>query len=57
MIDLKIQDITVAINEHIDKVVNNTIKNLANSSIEELYYLHQTTNNEELKKLIERIVI
>lgn len=52
-----INDITVTINEHIDKVVNNTIKSLANSSMEELYYLHQNTTNEDLKKLIERIVI
>lgn len=52
-----IDDISKTITDYTNNCINNTIKALANSSMEELYYLHQTTNNEDLKRLIERIVI
>lgn len=56
-----IEDISKTItdytNNKINNTINNTIKALANSSMEELYLLHQETTNEDLKRLIERIVI
>ena len=52
-----ISDISATITDYTNNKINNTIKTLANSSMEDLYCLHQTTNNEDLKKLIERIVI
>ena len=52
-----IDNISKTITDFTENKINNTIKTLANSSMEELYYLHQTTNNEDLKRLIERIVI
>lgn len=52
-----IDNISKTITDFTENKINNTIKALANSSMEELYYLHQTTNNEDLKRLIERIVI
>lgn len=52
-----IEDISKTITDYTNNKVNNTIKALANSSMEELYLLHQETTNEDLKRLIERIVI